>query len=74
VDRRGAELDYLKYNGREYFIALSQELSTDKQSWENFYSMHPRYKSLVESKFRTFFFIINIWRGKNIQTANTSYV
>jgi hypothetical protein len=56
VDRRGAELDYLKYNGREYFIALSQELSTDKQSWENFYSMHPRYKSLVESKFRTFFF------------------
>jgi len=74
VDRRGAELDYLKYNGREYLIALSQQRSsTEQQSLGIFFTVHPRYKFLVQSEFLAFF-SIGVWRGKNIQTANTSYV
>lgn len=58
MDRRGAELDYLKYNGREYLTALSQlRSSTEQQSRGDFYSIHPRYKFLVQSKFRAFFSI-----------------
>lgn len=49
VDRRGAELDYLKQNGNEYLIALSQQRSPNgEQEMRNFEAKHPRYKCLVQ--------------------------
>lgn len=51
--RRGAELDYLKFNGKEY---LSVSRITDKQErLFEFQTNHPRYDYLVQSRLQTLF-------------------
>lgn len=51
-ERRGAELDYLKYHGREYLNSL---LETTGRPHPEFLAVHPRYLRLVESE--SFFFV-----------------
>ena len=46
-DRRGAELDYLKYNGVEYLNCVQP---SNSDLLKEFFTRHPRYQFLVGSK------------------------
>ena len=46
-ERRGAELDYLKYNGPEYLV---RTISSNEADRKEFFARHPRYQHLVESE------------------------
>ncbi len=68
-ERRGAELDYLKYHGREYLNSL---LETTGRPQPEFLAVHPRYLRLVESELIDIFWssVAYIWRGKNMPTGS----
>lgn len=52
MERRGAEIDYLKRFGNEWFEAYgeSQDKIIPPEKKKQFEEAHPRYAKLVESK------------------------